>query len=149
MRFGGDDFDDDGRNNNDHHNHRVRQFSHVEGNYATSVKIRWRLTRREKRLVDDFVRELQLFFSSSSLSLSPDAILSRLSTLFISSILRFIVVGIVGDTASRFSEGISHLSGTLPMSLVVAHRRYLARGVLDLFSSSPQCRTQDPKYPKR
>ena len=38
MRFGGDDFDDDGRNNNDHHNHRVRQFSHVEGNYATSVK---------------------------------------------------------------------------------------------------------------
>ena len=63
MRFGGDDFDD-GRNNNDHH--RVRQFSHVEGNYATSVKIRWRLTRREKRLVDDVVRELQLFFSSSS-----------------------------------------------------------------------------------
>ena len=74
MRFGGDDFDDDGRNNNNndhHHNHhRVRQFSHVEGNYATSVKIRWRLTRREKRLVDDFVRELQLFFSSSSSSSS-------------------------------------------------------------------------------
>ena len=70
MRYGGDDFDDDGRNNNDHHNHRVRQFSHVEGNYATSVKIRWRLTRREKRLVDDFVRELQLFFSSSSSSSS-------------------------------------------------------------------------------
>ena len=72
MRFGGDDFDDDGRNNNNnnnddhHHHHRVRQFSHVEGNYATSVKIRWRLTRREKRLVDDVVRELQLFFSSSS-----------------------------------------------------------------------------------
>ena len=72
MRFGGDDDDDfdDGRNNNnnnnDHHHHRVRQFSHVEGNYATSVKIRWRLTRREKRLVDDVVRELQLFFSSSS-----------------------------------------------------------------------------------
>ena len=70
MRFGGDDFDD-GRNNNNnnndhHHHHRVRQFSHVEGNYATSVKIRWRLTRREKRLVDDVVRELQLFFSSSS-----------------------------------------------------------------------------------
>ena len=44
MRFGGDDFDDDGRNNNNnnnndhHHHHRVRQFSHVEGNYATSVK---------------------------------------------------------------------------------------------------------------
>ena len=73
MRFGGDDFDD-GRNNNNnnnddhHHHHRVRQFSHVEGNYATSVKIRWRLTRREKRLVDDFVRELQLFFSSNSSS---------------------------------------------------------------------------------
>jgi len=62
MRGGDDDFDD-GRNNNDH---RVRQFSHVEGNYATSVKIRWRLTRREKRMVDDVVRELQLFFSSSS-----------------------------------------------------------------------------------
>ena len=65
MRFGGDDFDD-GRNNNNNDHHRVRQFSHVEGNYATSVKIRWRLTRREKRLVDDVVRELQLFFSSSS-----------------------------------------------------------------------------------
>ena len=64
MRGGDDDFDD-GRNNNDH---RVRQFSHVEGNYATSVKIRWRLTRREKRLVDDVVRELQLFFSSNSSS---------------------------------------------------------------------------------
>ena len=62
MRGGDDDFDD-GRNNNDH---RIRQFSHVEGNYATSVKIRWRLTRREKRMVDDVVRELQLFFSSSS-----------------------------------------------------------------------------------
>ena len=61
MRPGGDD-DDDGRNND----HRVRQFSHVEGNYATSVKIRWQLTRREKRMVDDVVRELQLFFSSSS-----------------------------------------------------------------------------------
>ena len=60
MRGGDDDFDD-GRNND-----RVRQFSHVEGNYATSVKIRWRLTRREKRMVDDVVRELQLFFSSSS-----------------------------------------------------------------------------------
>ena len=69
MRFGGDDFDD-GRNNNNNDHHRVRQFSHVEGNYATSVKIRWRLTRREKRLVDDFVRELQLFFSSSSSSSS-------------------------------------------------------------------------------
>ena len=71
MRFGGDDDDDfdDGRNNNNNdHHHRVRQFSHVEGNYATSVKIRWRLTRREKRLVDDVVRELQLFFSSSSSS---------------------------------------------------------------------------------
>ena len=67
MRFGGDDDDfDDGRNNNNNDHHRVRQFSHVEGNYATSVKIRWRLTRREKRLVDDVVRELQLFFSSSS-----------------------------------------------------------------------------------
>ena len=64
MRGGDDDFDD-GRNNNDH---RVRQFSHVEGNYATSVKIRWRLTRREKRMVDDVVRELQLFFSSNSSS---------------------------------------------------------------------------------
>ena len=64
MRGGDDDFDDGGHNNND----RVRQFSHVEGNYATSVKIRWRLTRREKRLVDDVVRELQLFFSSSSSS---------------------------------------------------------------------------------
>ena len=64
MRGGDDDFDDGGHNNND----RVRQFSHVEGNYATSVKIRWRLTRREKRLVDDVVRELQLFFSSNSSS---------------------------------------------------------------------------------
>ena len=62
MRGGDDDFDDGGHNNND----RVRQFSHVEGNYATSVKIRWRLTRREKRMVDDVVRELQLFFSSSN-----------------------------------------------------------------------------------
>ena len=62
MRGGDDDFDDGGHNNND----RVRQFSHVEGNYATSVKIRWRLTRREKRMVDDVVRELQLFFSSNS-----------------------------------------------------------------------------------
>ena len=60
MRGGDDDFDD-GRDND-----RVRQFSHVEGNYATSVKIRWRLTRREKRMVDDVVRELQLFFSSSN-----------------------------------------------------------------------------------
>ena len=66
MRGGDDDFDDGGHNNND----RVRQFSHVEGNYATSVKIRWRLTRREKRMVDDVVRELQLFFSSSSSSSS-------------------------------------------------------------------------------
>ena len=66
MRGGDDDFDD-GRNNNDH---RVRQFSHVEGNYATSVKIRWQLTRREKRMVDDVVRELQLFFSSSNSSSS-------------------------------------------------------------------------------
>ncbi len=65
MRPGGDD-DDDGRNND----HRVRQFSHVEGNYATSVKIRWQLTRREKRMVDDVVRELQLFFSSSNSSSS-------------------------------------------------------------------------------
>ena len=64
MRGGDDDFDDGGHNNND----RVRQFSHVEGNYATSVKIRWRLTRREKRMVDDVVRELQLFFSSNSSS---------------------------------------------------------------------------------
>ena len=64
MRGGDDDdFDDGGRDNN---NDRVRQFSHVEGNYATSVKIRWRLTRREKRMVDDVVRELQLFFSSSN-----------------------------------------------------------------------------------
>jgi len=47
---------------------RVRQFSHVEGNYATSVNIRVALTRREKRMVDDVVRELQLFFSSSSSS---------------------------------------------------------------------------------
>lgn len=64
MRGGDDDdFDDGGRDDN---NDRVRQFSHVEGNYATSVKIRWRLTRREKRMVDDVVRELQLFFSSSN-----------------------------------------------------------------------------------
>ena len=45
---------------------RVRQFSHVDGNYATSVVIRVALTRREKQMVDDVVRELQLFFSSSS-----------------------------------------------------------------------------------
>ena len=58
---------DDGRRHH-HAGGRVRQFSHVEGNYATSVNIRVALTRREKRMVDDVVRELQLFFSSSKSS---------------------------------------------------------------------------------
>ena len=40
-------------------NGRTRQFPHVDGNFATSVRIQCRLTTREKRTLSDVVREIQ------------------------------------------------------------------------------------------
>jgi hypothetical protein len=40
-------------------NGRTRQFPHVDGNFATSVRIQCRLTTREKRTLSDVVLEIQ------------------------------------------------------------------------------------------
>jgi len=56
-------------------NGRTRQFPHVDGNFATSVRIQCRLTTREKRTLSDVVREIQrqLFSTTTLAAESEDA----------------------------------------------------------------------------
>lgn len=55
-------------------NGRTRQFPHVDGNFATSVRIQCRLTTREKRTLSDVVREIQRqLFSTTLAAESEDA----------------------------------------------------------------------------
>lgn len=55
-------------------NGRTRQFPHVDGNFATSVRIQCRLTTREKRTLSDVVREIQRqLFSTTLVAESEDA----------------------------------------------------------------------------
>lgn len=55
-------------------NGRTRQFAHVDGNFATSVRIQCRLTTREKRTLSDVVREIQRqLFSETTTTLASES----------------------------------------------------------------------------
>ena len=56
-------------------NGRTRQFPHVDGNFATSVRIQCRLTTREKRTLSDVVREIQrqLFSTTTTTTLAAES----------------------------------------------------------------------------
>ena len=56
-------------------NGRTRQFPHVDGNFATSVRIQCRLTTREKRTLSDVVREIQrqLFSTTTTTTFASES----------------------------------------------------------------------------